>query len=93
MGRLPPHPFPGSRVVGKHWGTLGGFALLHVLSSRINICALCISLSGPRKQEKTVKSPQCPEACWLKVPLEGSAHGSVGGRGDDNAPSPRDAEI
>lgn len=57
--------------MGKDMGALVGFALLLVFSFRVNMCALCVSLSGPGKLEKAVKSSQFLEACWLKGPLEG----------------------
>lgn len=60
-----------SLVMGKDMGALVGFALLLVFSFRVNMCALCVSLSGPGKLEKAVKSSQFLEACWLKGPSEG----------------------
>lgn len=54
-----------------------------------------------RKQEKTAKSHQFLEVCWLKGPLEGSAPvpppqrwlGSFEKGGDDSAPILKKAEI
>ena len=53
----------------------------------------CVILSGPGRLEKAVKSSQFLEACWLKGPLEGLTHGSVGDRGDDNALPLKEAEV